>query len=109
MPGMPMSSRTNAPRIWSNPPRGYMALDDRWPVIHARRDFVVEATVVALRPTWPEGNRLKLQYTFVVTQAASVVMAVGNNFPFNYTNTLPMNDRFFSNFESELQHTDPSP
>ena len=45
---------------WSNHPRGYIALDDRWPVIHARRNFVVEATVVALRPTWPEGIRLKL-------------------------------------------------
>jgi len=37
-----------------------MALDDPWPFMHARRDFVVEATVLALCPTRPGGIRLKL-------------------------------------------------
>jgi hypothetical protein len=46
--------------IWSPDPTGYITLDDRWPDIHARRDFVIEATVVALRPTWLGGVGLKL-------------------------------------------------
>ncbi len=59
-------------------PTWYMAWDERWPVIRARRDFVVESTMVALRPTRLRGIRLKLQDTFAFTQPTSVVMPVGN-------------------------------
>jgi len=55
-----------------------MAWDERWPVIYARRDFVGEFTMVALRPTRLRGIRLKLQDTFAFTQPTSVMMPVGN-------------------------------
>jgi hypothetical protein len=36
-------------------------------------------------------------------------MPVGNDFYFHYTDIVAMNDRYFPEFEGELQHTDRSP
>jgi D-alanine-D-alanine ligase-like ATP-grasp enzyme len=74
-------------------------LDKRRQVIQAGRDFVVEATVVALRPTRPQGIRLKLQDTFVITQAASVVVPVGNGFYSHDTDIVALDDRLFADSE----------
>ncbi len=59
-------------------PTWYMAWDDRWPVMQARRDFVGESTMVALRPTRLRGIGLKLQDAFAFTQPTSVVMPIGS-------------------------------
>jgi hypothetical protein len=87
-------------------PTWYMAWDDRRPVIQTRRDFVVESTIVALRPTRLRGIRLKLQDTFAFTQPTSVVMPVGNvgsNGP--YTDVVAKRDRF-PDFHGKNQHMD---
>jgi hypothetical protein len=36
-------------------------------------------------------------------------MAEGNDFPFYYTNMLPIKDRFLPDSEGQLKHTDYSP
>src|ERR1700730_17912669 len=82
-----------------------MAWDDRWPVIHARRDFVVESTIAALRPTRLQGVRLKLQDTFVFTQPTSELMPAGSGFFCYYTDLVANRDRF-PDLHRENQHTD---
>ena len=69
----------------------------------------MESTMVALCPTRLRGIRLKLQDTFVSTQAASVVMPVGNDFSFHDTDVVAVNDRFVPDSEGELEHTNRSP
>jgi hypothetical protein len=57
----------------------HMTRDDGWADMQAGRDFVVDATVVALRPTRLQGVRLKLQNAFAFASPTLVAVSVGDD------------------------------